>query len=490
MRRYFEKYILQDYDRVITDTFINDCTELDNNALNVFLCLYKYSFFCIKRKLTLNDINGNITFIYYDSNADDSDIVNNVKRIGINLDVAPSRVHGYTDDGEIVIFIKVNTDNAPFSDNALNNEIDYDMCDEVSESILDKCNYIIVNNFNSLDLTKCINGTSTAVKELLSMLPVKCKRAKKTLNISYIKPLSTLKHELTHLFDTGGALDVNHYYSSIKGVEDYYRRANFTCKIGLELANTILYKLWTFTEFNAFTQTYGMQKLLKRKNDLYSDNIDPNMLENPGEYTLQEYVDNVYSIVEKLESSDYDEDFWNAVKKIAIDGADKNKKEIYSNMSATKFKNYFLNTTIKLANKFKDKAIKNVYSRNERNKDIVRIANIIKNACNNTDINSKNIILRFRFNYYFASTSSASNVEITFISNNIKRLSDNEINKSTMMYIKSREENIDLQLKPDEFFNNVNNSFCRLFRELKSGSVSDNTCKDLADDLMRELNNI
>ena len=113
--------------------------------------------------------------------------------------------------------------------------------------------------------------------------------------------------------------------------------------------------LWSKTEFNAFTQTFGRD--IDKQHDVvksnYINKVSMQYLSRTcsdgGVVTLDEFINEIYESLDELSDSYYDDDFWEVIKKIAAKGSNESSTaERFNKMTHLRFRNYFIRTSVKL----------------------------------------------------------------------------------------------------------------------------------------------
>ena len=271
----YEKYSLQQYEGKIKDLVIGDIEQLNKIAILVCLNVFKYSVFCVQRPLKFGNVSVTLNYIVYDRDyADDSEITSAASRVlDHRVQLGPGVVEGYAYHNDIVLYMPISLDTAPFTSRVLNTEASDDLYDDISDEYLSYSDYVIKTDSTSvLNTASYKSAHKDAIDAFLDEL--QADSAKQTLSIRTASVIQSLKHELTHILDDDTSVrDLNHF--SVDAADNIFR-VSIEDRPDMEEAMDILYSLWCYTEFNAFTQTYGKQSSSKRST---TDLVDPKYIE-------------------------------------------------------------------------------------------------------------------------------------------------------------------------------------------------------------------
>ena len=309
------------------------------------------------------------------------------------------------------------------------------------------------------------------------------------MSIDSVFALKTLFHELTHVIDQRNASKVNHFTGI--GLND-------VDKYGLELALNILYMLWSKTEFNAFTQTFG-RDIDKQRDVVKSNYINKVSMQylsrtcsDGGVVTLDEFINEIYESLDELSDSYYDDEFWEVIKKIAAKGSNESSTaERFNKMTPLRFRNYFIRTSAKLIEKLKEHVVKNIASQNSYDRDISNIAAEIKDAC--SKYNTGDFFdVSFSFNCYFKKPQVSRKVYINLETPDVG-LDDYSISNNSIIHITVTELNTGWDLTPHQLFGKDTNSYSELYKEIitkRRKTKLDKLYINLAEDLNSVLNKL
>jgi hypothetical protein len=478
-----EKYSLQEYEGKIRDAIIDEIKALNKISPIVCLFLYKYGVFTTVRTINDHELNCSITLIYYDVDGSKPS-----ERIGDSA-ISPGEVDGATAGDRVFVYVPVSLEKAPFGNKGLNSTFE-EICDDYTDNLNKDDSIITVKDYKSISdsTNKLKQKYDYLFDEMLDELPESASSAKKTLNIDVVYTLKTLLHELTHASDQTTASRVNHFSGlGIDDVDDY----------GLELALNILYSLWSRTEFNAFTQTFG-RDIEKQRAIVKSDYINKVSMKylsrtcsDGGNISLEDFAEDTYEALDELSDSEYDDEFWDVIKTIAADGSrDSSAKERFAKMTPKRFRNYFIRTSIKILEKLKDKVIKNVAAQNSYDRDISNIASEIKNACSQHDY-SEPFDIDFNFNCYFKILQASYKVYANIETIDDIELTDKQISNNSMIHLTVSQLNVGCDLTPRQIFGKDDNSYSELYRELmtkRRKTALDKLYINFAEDLNSALN--
>ena len=479
-----EKYSLQEYEGKIRDAVLDEIKELNKIAPIVCLFLHKYSYFITTRVISDRDLNCSITLIYYDI---DSVKVDSNK---ISNFIGPDVADGITARDNAYVYIPISFTDAPFSNNRLNALFD-EVCDEYTDDLKRMDGWLRVDNYESIskEANKLKQKYSYIVDDILDEITDSHAYIKKTMGIDSVFALKTLFHELTHVIDQRNASKVNHFTGI--GIND-------VDKYGLELALNILYMLWSKTEFNAFTQTFG-RDIDKQRDVVKSNYINKvsvkylsRTLSDSGVITFDKFVNEIYESLDELSDSYYDDEFWEVVKNIAAKGSnDSSTAERFNKMTPLRFRNYFIRTSVKLIEKLKEHAVKNIASQNSYDRDISNIAAEIKDACSKYDTGDF-FDVSFSFNCYFKKPQVSRKVYINLETPDVG-LDDYSISNNSIIHITVTELNTGWDLTPRQLFGKDTNSYSELYKEIttkRRKTKLDRLYINLAEDLNSALNKL
>lgn len=485
MKYIIEKYSLQEYEGKIRDAVLDEIKELNKISPIVCLFLHKYSYFITTRVIYDRDLNCSITLIYYDR-----DSVKNTNDSTISKFIGPDVADGITSNNNAYVYIPISFIDAPFNNKRLNILFD-EVCDEYTDDLKRMDGWLRVNNYESLnqEANKLKQKYSYIVDDILDEITDSRTSIKKTMNIDSVFVLKTLFHELTHVIDKSTASKVNHFTGI--GIND-------VDKYGLELALNILYMLWSKTEFNAFTQTFG-RDIDKQRDVVKSNYINKvsmkylsRTLSDSGVITFEEFVNEIYKSLDELSDSYYDDEFWEVVKTIAVRGSNESSTaERFNKMTPLRFRNYFIRTSAKLIEKLKEHVVKNIASQNSYDRDISNIAAEIKDACSkyNTD---DFFDVSFSFNCYFKKSQVSRKVYINLETPDVG-LDDYSISNNSIIHITVTELNRGWDLTPRQMFGKDTNSYSELYKEIitkRRKTKLDRLYINLAEDLDSALNKL
>jgi hypothetical protein len=503
-----EKYALQQYEGRITDTFISDMDEITKVAPQLMLYLYNNCVFIIKRNIILDNFKCLIYTVIYDADASDAEIESNTSRIIHDIPITgPSQCNGYAYSNNVIVWVPADLSKCPFKNEALNNQI-YDGTIESAADSMDDHNYTVAINFNKLNIAPIKNSNKNAIDILFSDLSEdKIKNAKFYIALNYRSKIATLKHELTHVLDSETADKVNYYSTSVANAKDISQRIsadNFyeENKTNFEMLLFILYRLWSYTEFNAFTQSYGRSDLEQetKRSIKFNNTIKSavkNMYRDNGD-SLENLESKIIGYLDKLKQCDIN--FWRAAREIIAEGSSSDSAaDKYRNMSATQIKNYFINTSIKLVEKFKNKIVKNVSTRNTYQKDIAYIAREIFNKCSNLYIDKKSkqpTVLTLNFDFYFKNFKLSSPTTVKFTIPHLGVLARNpyKISNVSSVDVIARYLKINRHINALDFFGNERqNGFAEMLTELYTKNrktMIEELSLNFAEDLYKALSEL
>ncbi len=259
--------------------------------------------------------------------------------------------------------------------------------------------------------------------------------------------------------------------------------------------------LWSRTEFNAFTQTYSdsnsNKRELIRKDRL--ERISNKYLSRPLRSGGYENIDIALNEIREdlnwLESEfGNDNILWEAIRDICIDGSyESSIKERFEKMNWERFKNYFIRTTEKLMNKFRNKVVKSTAAQADYNRDITNLASDIRDSVENSNIDDNDVV-SFEFNYtqFFRKLNEPHKVyvEVEAVNNDEN---DMAIATNSMIYITIADLNVTLDRSARELFGSENDSFVSLIKEIAGKnrkSYINKLCLALAEDLYSVLNKL
>lgn len=480
-----EKYSLQEYEGKIRDAVLDEIKELNKIAPIVCLFLHKYSYFITTRVISDRDLNCSITLIYYDRDSAKSTNDHTFSNF-----IGPDVADGITAHDNVYTYIPISFTDAPFSNKRLNALFD-EVCDEYTDDLKRMDGWLRVNNYESLskEANKLKQKYGYIVDDILDEITDSRTSIKKTMNVDSVFALKTLFHELTHVMDKSTASKVNHFTGI--GIND-------VDKYGLELALNILYMLWSKTEFNAFTQTFG-RDTDKQRDVVKSNYINKvsmkylsRTLSDSGVITFDEFVNEIYESLDELSDSYYDDEFWEVVKTIAARGSNESSTaERFNKMTPLRFRNYFIRTSAKLIEKLKEHTVKNIASQNSYDRDISNIAAEIKEACSKYDTDDF-FDVNFSFNCYFKKPQVSRKVYINLETPDVG-LDDYSISNNSIIHITVTELNIGWDLTPRQLFGKDTNSYSELYKEIitkRRKTKLDRLYINLAEDLNSALNKL
>lgn len=493
-----EKYALQEYEGRIRDAIISEIKELSKASILVWLFLKKYKLFTVIREIHDDELNCTLSLVYYDRESKDS--IRNKVSDEVDAVISPGEVDGVTAHDKVVVYVPISK--APFESRSLNNELEY---------------------LDSKEVKKCLNGLKIldgvihianydSVKEKIRDLETKYRSnidslfyilgdgedKKKSLGIDVGYVLKTVNHEFTHVLDQDNASGVNHFSGLGIDKED-------VDIIGLDLALNILYSLWSRTEFNAFTQTFGRD--VEKQRDIvrasYINKVSLQFLNRKcsdgGSVDFKEFIEDLHEDLRELCDPDYDSDFWEVIRNIVIEGSrESSAKARFENMSSTKFRNYFINTSVKLIEKLENKVVKNIAAQNTYDRDISNISAEIFDACNEV-IREHNkddsvVEINFNFNCYFKKLIESHKVYVEIEVPNIERRylnNNNTVASQMIIHITIGDLNLGYDLNANEAFNNSDCNLVKLFKEImtsKKKTEIKRLCINTAEDFYRLLN--
>ena len=480
-----EKYSLQEYEGKIRDAVLDEIKELNKISPIVCLFLHKYSYFITTRVISYRDLNCSITLIYYDRDSVKSTNDNTISKF-----IGPDVADGITSNNNAYVYIPISFRDAPFSNKRLNALFD-EVCGDYTGDLKRMDGWLHVNNYESLrqEANKLKQKYSYIVDDILDEITDSRMSIKKTMNVDSVFALKTLFHELTHVIDQRNASKVNHFTGI--GIND-------VDKYGLELALNILYMLWSKTEFNAFTQTFG-RDIDKQRDVVKSNYINKVSMQylsrtcsDGGVVTFDEFINEIYESLDELSDSYYDDEFWEVVKTIAAKGSnDSSTAERFNKMTPLRFRNYFIRTSAKLIEKLKEHAVKNIASQNSYDRDISNIAAEIKDACSKYDTDDF-FDVSFSFNCYFKKSQVSRKVYINLETPDVG-LDDYSISNNSIIHITVTELNIGWDLTPRQLFGKDTNSYSELYKEImtkRRKTKLDSLYINLAEDLNSALNKL
>lgn len=512
-----EKYALQQYEDRFVDTFVSDMRSVVQAAPQIYLYLYKYGVFAIRRIINLESLQCVVNVVLYNKQIPYSEInaaASKATDIKISSGSGVDDCYGFAFDNTIVIWVPVNMYIGPYNNVKINKLISKESLNEAITEV-DKNNTIFMNGFNKLDIPSLKDRNINAVKILNRDIPDnKLNGIKGYLDIDYTTKIGTLKHELTHILDNQTAQKINYYSSNNSAVakvasrfvarknnldgDSYYE----TNKDNFSKLLWLLYRLWSYTEFNAFTQTYGRDRtrsIQQRSKDL--DKIVKTSLKDMGrDYrdTLESFISTAERYIDEL--SECDLNFWETAKEITSAGCkSQDTLDRYDSMSPSQFKKYFINTSHKLVEKFKEKTFKNANTRNIYRRDVAAIAREIIDKCANIKIDKKgksDTVVTLNFDFYFKHFNQNSPVTVTFTvpyqgsySRTHYRLSDDSFVDIHAKYI-----DLNRHMSAREFFGKEHkNGFADLFVELYNKNrktVMEELSLNFAEDLYKALSDL
>ena len=439
----------------------------------------------IEAVISDRDLNCSITLIYYDR-----DSVKSTSDRAVSNFIGPDVADGITARDNVYTYIPVSFTDAPFSNKRLNTLFD-EVCDDYTDDLKRMDGWLHVNNYESLnkEANKLKQKYGYIVDDILDEITDSHTSIKKTMCIDSVFALKTLFHELTHVIDQRNASKVNHFTGI--GLND-------VDKYGLELALNILYMLWSKTEFNAFTQTFG-RDIDKQRDVIKSNYINKVSMKylsrtcsDGGVITFYEFVNEIYESLDELSNSYYDDDFWEVIKNIAAKGSNESSTaERFNKMTPLRFRNYFIRTSVKLIEKLKEHVVKNIASQNSYDRDISNIAAEIKDACSQYDTDDF-FDVSFSFNCYFKKPQVSRKVYINLETPDVG-LDDYSISNNSIIHITVTELNLGWDLTPRQLFGKDTNSYSELYKEIvtkRRKTKLDRLYINLAEDLNSALNKL
>ena len=516
-----EKYALQQYEGRVSDTFISDIQEIQKIAPQLMLYLYKYITFIITRIFTLEDLRCVVRVIFYDKVATDDEVINSISNvIRVAPSYGPSAVNGFASQNNIVIWVPADVDSGPFSNEKINEFISEYNKEQAIEYIDDN-RIVTAKNFSKLDLSQI--KSSSKNKEALEILfqdvpDGRTAKATPYISLDWQLRLTVLKHELTHLLDSNNARNVNFYstrsdnaITASKNIansfdvdaSDFYNEN----KNNFKLLLNILYRLWSYTEFNAFTQSYGRANNASYGNpDTSKRSIELNKIIKT--YSKSMFDDDTSSLngltaafnkcINKISNCDLK--FWSAAKEITLMGCNtESAANRIRKMSPSQFKTYFIDTSRKLVEKFKNKTFKNVNTRNIYQSDIASLAREIMSRCSILSIDKKRMsdnILTLKFDFYFKKFDQTSPVTVTFTIPYITKSERNisSINSLSDVNVSAKYLKINRQFNALDFFGDEeNNGFAEMILELYTKNrktVMEELSLNFAEDLYKGLSEL
>ncbi len=512
-----EKYSLQQYEGRVVDAFLSDMKSIQKIALQVYLYLYGKGVFCIQRVLTQENLTSILNILLYDKDYfTESEIIEDANRVLKSIKIpsgyGPGGCSGFASGVHVVVWVPVDLSTGPYKDKKVNNLI-YDDVKESAARKMDNNNIVKINGFGDLDLSKFKNENVEALNILNQDIPEnKLKNLTGYLDIDYRDSIDTIKHEFTHFLDRDNASKVNFYITNTKIAQqkagDTARANNLdndtyyeTIKEPLNKLLFILYHLWSYTEFNAFTYTYGdnIRRSEKRSKEL--DKIIKTAYANQARSsydTLESLIKTVKQYISDLSS--YDLNFWSTAKEITRAGSNtKSVQDRYDNMSPSQFKKYFIDTSNKLVEKFKEKTIKNTNIRNIYQKDVATIAREIEKKCSGLTVDKKNkkdLVIKLNFDFFFKKNNQNSPVTVTFTVPYLNTDNRSEYMLCTLseVHIQAKYINLDRVITTYNFFGKeTSNGFSELVLELYGKNrkgLKDKYYMDFAEDLYKALEDL
>ncbi len=488
----YEKFSLQEYSGKLRYAIVDELKELNKSAVLVSMFIHKFSLFITTRTIKDSDLNCILTLIYYNVYGGKPTYKFNFNVVG------PDVVDGATAYDKAFIYIPVYLDEVPFSSGSLNEECTDEVYEDCSSELVLKDGVIRVNNYDSISgsIKRLNEKYNDNIYDFLDSLPIEAYKAKKSLNIDPNYVIKTVKHELTHAMDRDTAGNVN-FFGGI-GIDDVNKR-------GLTLALNILYTFWSRTEFNAYMQTFSTDDDKQRKivKSDYINKVSLRYLSRPctdgGNISLDTFISNAYDALDELDDPSYDEEFWDAIRKIVAEGSRESAaKERFTNMSPMKFRNYFFKTTEKIIEKFNDNLLKNIASQNTYDHDISNLAYKIQDEVNNVISNySKGdpVEIKFKYDQYLKQVDQASKIVVEFETPYFgsTNVDDDLISNNSSCYIVVHTLHKSYDSTPKELFGNSVNSYSLLYKEIitkQRKSAISKLCINLAEDLYNIINKI
>lgn len=512
LKQYYEKYALQEIDVQLKNIFFNDINTLNKLTFPIKLCLKKFGCFILTRTLFFEkDVNlfSIIHYVIYDDNVSSnySNIVSLLKFKGI----PPKSCDGYAHDNNAVVYLRVNSNELPFDNKYLQPLFKLpDGSEERERMSKEEANSVLDNIAKGITLSdcqiKCSGKDKVNVNEVISKFKpyvdelkkyykgwqLKLNRSLSLRSDRISNALDTLEHELTHVYDRLHSHNVN-YFSTVTDDDAKNDRLD---KDKLNIAKNILYTLWSYTESNAYAHTYGRQDKTLSPVKIKDDLIDAKRSSSKigGVYkSLDEIISELKNDIQSLESYD-DGYFWHTVKRMVEDGSKiSSTKERIFNMHTKQFKTYFIKTSYKLLEKYKEKTIKKSTQQTLYNNDSLSLAKEIRKAI---DVNNskysyekkKPFTFEMTFPYYFKKEKSSFNVKLLMSTNetdaNMYRV-DVYFNRHINITLECKKLSVkyvvplSVLLEADSFFK----LYCELLNKPQRKSYLDSIAMDMADDL-------
>lgn len=515
-----EKYALQEIDGKLNDLFYKDIESMDKLAYPMLFCLYKYGCMVLSRFVEFKSPTPfvcNINYVFYDKNH--PNYLNNASTIlkskfeNINLKATPpDEASGFANESNIVIYLSLDRDYLPFGisvslekdslklSSSDSKQVIADISDKYINNMVEDC---LINAFlfNSINEKSIVDKFKGAIEELDTYYSPSTKKQKKQLPLTSSEKkskLNTLKHELTHVYDFYTGVSNKNFFTFIK--QDAIIPSDKEVDTSkLKLADYILYFLWSKTEFNAYTTTYGYtidpskkgspRKLKDIENPARNLNIGRPISGNKY-YSISDHYKYLESYIETL-SRYNNEEFWEYVKDLVVNGNnEQTTKTRIKKMSNKEFKTYFIKTSKKLLDKFKEKTIKNSTQQSLYNKDSKLLAQEVRKAIDEniskgTYGKNKPFLFTMSFPYYFKKESSSYKVLFS-IDVNTDKYFDNISNFSANAVITIRCKRINIDFRLSSFLIMELESFYHLYQELvtkQRKSYLDKISIEIADDL-------
>ena len=533
-----EKFALQEYEGKIRDTLYEDLDSLNKCAIPITMMLYKWDIFCLNRLFMYKDFTADVFFVFYTLNKENNVASALSANTSIKNPIPPSKCGGFAREYKIVVYIPVNIQYSPFGGRLTRmkngDKETYRETFDVEDKTLEIANkyfknikdaFIIVPFRSKIDTASLLRKHKEAIEEYKKLIPAWFLKEPKKLHYNRNNVLEILKHELTHVLDENKGSKKN-YYTTIDTADKYLssdKEDLNTYRLDLEKAIDILYYLWSYTEFNAYQQTFSNSADIsnvayKKRNTLIkkaisnftNKHIDSGYIGRPYSnstiFSLNNHLKELSKYLTDIGNNNSDA-FWDTVKEITSKGSyDTNRKNRIKEMSSKQFKTYFIKTTNKLIEKFKEKTVKNLALQNDYNNDILNVAKQVKDSI--TENLSKNKYSKdspfnfvLSFDYYFKDDKQSFPVKMIFNAPPEKDMREGKSLKQTELY---REARVDLQCRPiklnqknirviDVFNGSDLNSFYELYKELTTKqrkTYLDKIAVQMSDDLVKVMGSL
>ena len=511
VKRYYEKYALQEIDTQLKNTFFSDIASLDKLSYVVMMCLKRFGCFILSRTMYFKDETdwvSTIHYVLYDSRV--TSYYSNISTLLKFEGMPPESCSGYAKDNNVVIYLGLISEDLPFSGeyrqplytladdydnrNAMSTEESDSLIKDIASGItLSDC-LVKCSGQNNVNTNKIISKFKTYIDKLNEYYLPYQRKLKNSLSLSSNRlsdAFDTLEHELTHVYDRLQSHSVNHF--SLDRLDAKQINLDET---KFNAAKDILYMLWSYTEMNAYAHTYGRQRKIspvKIKDDV----VDPKRKSSDirGIYkSLDETTSELNDEIRSLENYD-DEKFWNTVKFIVVKGNKiQDVQERIEKMGTSSFKTYFIKTSYKLLEKYKNKTVKKSTQQALYNNDSLLLAKEIRRAIdrnNRTYYYKKKLPFEFKmtFQYYFKDEGSAFDVTLIMSSDDTSSgmySRDLYFYKNTDIVIQCKKISIDYKLSLSDLLSCSGSFFdlyCELVNKPQRKSYFDKTAISMADDL-------